>query len=94
MLALLPTGFGKSLVFQVFAAVKLLETPTSNGCFLVICQFKNIISDQIEESNSGELQSSICLAIMFQIFVYSPFTAMRLSLCIGSGFSEARGADS
>ncbi|XP_068692684.1 putative ATP-dependent DNA helicase Q1 [Montipora foliosa] len=51
--AMLPTGFGKSLVFQVFAVVRSLlsvESTSSNGSVLVVCPLKSIISDQIEEA--------------------------------------------
>ena len=52
VLAVLPTGFGKSLLFQVFAVVKSLDSASSNGCVLVICPLKSIIADQIEEASS------------------------------------------
>lgn len=55
VLAVLPTGFGKSLVFQVFAVVRSLlsfESNSSNGSVLVVCPLKSIISDQIEEARS------------------------------------------
>ena len=39
VLAVLPTGFGKSLVFQVFAVVRSLLSAesTSNGSVLAVC---------------------------------------------------------
>ena len=55
MLAVLPTVFRKSLVFQVFAVVRSLlsvESTSSNGSVLVVCPLKSIISDQIEEARS------------------------------------------
>ena len=55
VLAVLPTGFGKSLVFQVFAVVRSLlsvASTSSNGSVLVVCPLKSIISDQIEEARS------------------------------------------
>ena len=55
VLAVLPTGFGKSLVFQVFAVVRSLlsvKSTSSNGSVLVVCPLKSIISDQIEEARS------------------------------------------
>jgi len=47
---------------QVFAIVKSMDSVSSNGCVLVICPFKSIIRDQIEEVdslglNAVELQS-------------------------------------
>ena len=52
VLAVLPTGFGKSLVFQVFAIITSMGSVSSNGCVLVICPLKSIIRDQIEEADS------------------------------------------
>ena len=55
VLAVLPTGFGKSLVFQVFAVVRSLlsvESTSSHSSVLVVCPLKSIISDQIEEARS------------------------------------------
>ena len=52
VLAVLPTGFGKSLVFQVFAIITSMDSVSSNGCVLVICPLKSIIGDQIEEADS------------------------------------------
>ena len=51
-LAVLPTGFGKSLVFQVFAVVKSLDLASLNGCVLIICPLKSIIVEK-----EAELQS-------------------------------------
>ena len=50
VLAVLPTSFGKSLVFQDFAVVKSLDSASSNGCVLVICPLKSIIADQTEKT--------------------------------------------
>ena len=52
VLAVLPTGFGKSLVFQVFAVVKSLDSASWNGCVLVICPLKSTIADQTEKASS------------------------------------------
>ena len=52
MLAVLPTGFGKSLVFQVFAIIASMVSVSSNSCVLVICPLKSIIIDQVEEADS------------------------------------------
>ena len=43
----LPTGFGKSLIFQMFACVKKFKE--EQGCVLVVSPLKSIIIDQIEE---------------------------------------------
>ena len=52
VLAVLPTSFAKSLVFQVFAVVKSLDPDSSNGCVLVICPLKSTIADQTEKASS------------------------------------------
>ena len=46
LLAVLPTGFGKSLIFQVLALMK------EDCVILVICPLKSIVNDQIKESSS------------------------------------------
>ena len=45
LLAVLPTGFGKSLIFQVLALMK------EDCVILVICPLKSIVNDQIKESS-------------------------------------------
>ena len=66
VLAVLPTGFGKSLIFQMFviAQSKLSlhntrnnDTPTSSSC-LVICPLESIIEDQIVKSRSLGISAS------------------------------------
>ena len=50
VLAVLPTGFGKSLIFQTFASVKSVE---GSGCVvLVITPLSSIIQDQLNKLNS------------------------------------------
>ena len=51
LLAVLPTGFGKSLIFQALAMVKEL------ACVLVICLLKSIVKDQILEASSKGLSA-------------------------------------
>ena len=46
LLAVLPTGFGKILIFQVLAVMK------EDCVILVICPLKSIVNDQIKESSS------------------------------------------
>lgn len=53
VLAMLPRGFEKSLVFQGFAMVRLLlsvKWTSWNGCVLVVSPLKSIVSDQIEKA--------------------------------------------
>ena len=46
LLAFLPTGFGKSLIFQLLALVN------DDHVVLVICPLKSIVNDQIKEASS------------------------------------------
>ena len=45
VIAILPTGFGKSLIFQLFCDVKLASNP--NTCIFVVAPLKSIVEDQI-----------------------------------------------
>ena len=58
MLAVLPTGFGKSAIFQFFVGVKELTKETA--CILVICPLRSLIQDQIGEAISLGLTAN-CL---------------------------------
>ena len=54
VLAVLPTGFGKSMIYTVFAVakgefLKRSGARTTTTCVLVISPLKSIINDQIEE---------------------------------------------
>jgi ATP-dependent DNA helicase RecQ len=55
VVAVLPTGFGKSLIFQMFACVK--KFGEEQGCVLVVCPLKSIIADQIDEANALKLKA-------------------------------------
>ena len=46
LLAVLPTGFGKSLIFQ------LLTLVNDDHLVLVICPLRSIVNDQIKEASS------------------------------------------
>ena len=46
LVAVLPTGFGKSLIFQLLALVN------DDHVVLVICPLKSIVNDQIKEASS------------------------------------------
>ena len=46
LLAAFPTGFGKSLIFQLLALVN------DDHVVLVICPLKSIVNDQIKEASS------------------------------------------
>lgn len=51
VLAVLPTGYGKSLIFQLFAVAVSIEGE-ERQTVLVICPLKSIIEDQIAEAGS------------------------------------------
>ena len=51
LLAVLPTGYGKSLIFQLFAFAALLEMEEQQTV-LVACPLKSIIEDQFVEAQS------------------------------------------
>ena len=54
VLAVLPTGFGKSMIFQLLALTK------EDSVILVICPLKSIVNDQIKEASSmGILAGSL-----------------------------------
>lgn len=49
-MAVLPTGFGKSLIFQLL--IKVNEIITKNKQYvIVVCPLESIIDDQIEEAS-------------------------------------------
>ena len=50
VLVVLPTGFGKSLIFQLFAVAGQVEMVKTVA--LVICQLQSIVDDQIAEARS------------------------------------------
>ena len=48
VMAVLPTGFGKSMIFTVFALARQ-ELSTTRTCIIVVSPLKSIIDDQISE---------------------------------------------
>ena len=48
VMAILPTGFGKSMIYTVFALAKE-QISSSKTCVIVIAPLKSIIDDQISE---------------------------------------------
>ena len=68
LLAVLPTGFGKSMIFQLLALTK------EDSVILVICPLKSIVNDQIKEASSmGILAGSLshCLQTNIENGKYS-----------------------
>ena len=51
VLTVLPTGYGKSLIFQLFAVAASIERKEPQTV-LVVCPLKSIIEDQIAEAES------------------------------------------
>ncbi|CAB3990470.1 ATP-dependent DNA helicase, partial [Paramuricea clavata] len=70
VLAILPTGFGKSLIFQLFAIAKSIEATrasTSPGTVLVICPLDSIVKDQLTEAETYGLKAvSLSSSEMFE----------------------------
>ena len=52
VMAILPAGFGKSLIFTIFAIAKGQISRSEKTCVLVISPLKSIIDDQIAEMAS------------------------------------------
>ena len=51
MLAALPTGYGESLIFQLFAVAASIERKEPQTV-LAVCPLKSILEDQIAEAKS------------------------------------------
>ena len=51
VLAVFPTGYGKSVIFQLFAVAALIERE-ERQTVLLVCPLKSIIEDQIVEAES------------------------------------------
>ena len=57
LLAVLPTGFGKSLIFQVLVRVKETMTGTPSSV-VVVFPLQSIVCDQMEEASSMGLTAA------------------------------------
>ena len=51
VLAVLPTGFGKSLIYQMLVLVGQTESGTPKSA-LIVCPLKSIVQDQIQEATN------------------------------------------
>ena len=61
-MAVLPTGFGKSLIFQLLIRVQEILS-SKPACVIVVCPLKSIVQDQlIEASSMGLLVTSLASA--------------------------------
>ena len=57
LLAVLPTGFGKGLIFQVLVRVKEIMTGTTSSV-VVVFPLQSIVCDQMEEASSMGLTAA------------------------------------
>ena len=57
-LCILPTGFGKSLIFQLVTFTLDYLTKVNTSCVLVVSPLNAIISDQIEKLESRGIEQS------------------------------------
>ncbi|XP_068696950.1 ATP-dependent DNA helicase RecQ-like [Montipora foliosa] len=57
VLAVLPTGYGKSLIFRVYVAASALKKK-EHQTVLVVCLLRSIIDDQIEEAKGMGMSAS------------------------------------
>ncbi|XP_068697016.1 probable ATP-dependent DNA helicase RecS [Montipora foliosa] len=57
VLAILPTGFGKSAIYQILVGVKERMSKDC-ACVLVICPLRSLIEDQIKEAKSMGLTAN------------------------------------
>ncbi|XP_068735388.1 ATP-dependent DNA helicase RecQ-like [Montipora capricornis] len=57
VLAILPTGFGKSAIYQILKGVKE-KMSKDCACVLVICPLRSLIEDQIKEAKSMGLTAN------------------------------------
>jgi len=62
VLAVLPTGYGKSLIFQLFAVTASIERKEPQTV-LVVCPLKSIMEYQIFEAKSMGIPAVSCCQI-------------------------------
>ena len=51
--AVLPTGFGKSLIYQSFVIAKEMEGRVTHPCCLVIVPLRSIVEEQVNYNDFG-----------------------------------------
>ena len=54
-MAVLPTSFGKSLIYQLFAAVKFKQR--EKNVVLVVSPLRSIINDQVEATRTADISA-------------------------------------
>ena len=90
LLAVLPTGFGKSMIFQLLALTK------EDSVILVICPLKSIVNDQIKEASSmGILAGSLshCLQTNIENGKYRLFLLLLKKHSRNASFNPSRGKE-
>ena len=76
VLSILFTGYGKSLIFQLFAVAAMIERKEPQTV-LVVCPLKSIIEDQIAEAKSMGIPGASSLEVSCcHIEVLPPFSLM------------------
>jgi len=73
VLAVLPTGYGKSLIFKTYVMAAEQLNNGTNASILVISPLTSIIQDQIVEARSLEIKCVSLLEITFQELKKSAF---------------------
>ena len=82
VIAILPTGSGKSLIFQLFSEVKLASDP--NTCILVVALLNSIMVDQVSvkwgwQAYRTPTVHGICT---FAVFFLVSWPFMSLHCCV------------
>ena len=77
VLAVLPIGYGKSLIFHTYA-MATQSINNMNACILVICPLTSIIKDQITETRSLGIK---CVSLLKISFLEFKETAFKIVFC-------------
>ena len=76
LLAVLPTGFGKSLIFQLLALVN------DDHVVLVICPLKSIVNDRIKEASSMGISAGSLSYYLSLIHISEPTRRVVISYAV------------
>ena len=71
LLAVLPNGFGKSLIFQMLALMK------NKSCLLIICPLQSIMHDHRRGSRGGEMGEFSPLLFLSPFFLSFFFLSLK-----------------
>ena len=89
VLAILPTGFGKSLIYQLYILAKI-RSGCHKSCTLIISPLKSIIEDQMksfEELSISATELTIEESSLGEIFKYQVIFASAEN-CLSSAFKQ------